>query len=105
MQFVETLGFVAGACTTAAFLPQVIHVWRTRSAADISLGMYCVFLLGVVLWLAYGIIVAAASMILANGITLLLAGSVLFMKLRFERAVLPGNQRASEPPEGSKCVP
>lgn len=105
MQFVEILGFVAGACTTAAFLPQVIHVWRTRSAADISLGMYCVFLLGVVLWLAYGVIVSAVSMILANGITLFLAGSVLFMKLRFERAVSAQDQSESQPPEGSKCVP
>lgn len=95
MQFVETLGFVAGACTTAAFLPQVLHVWRTRSAADISFGMYSVFLLGVSLWLAYGIITSALSMILANGITLLLAGLVLFMKLRFERAALPADNAGS----------
>ena len=86
MQLVETLGFVAGTCTTAAFLPQVIQVWRTRSAADISLGMYCVFLLGVFLWLAYGIIVSAMSIIVANSVTLCLAGLVLLMKLRFERA-------------------
>ncbi len=86
MQLVEILGFVAGTCTTAAFLPQVIQVWRTRSAADISLGMYCVFLLGVFLWLAYGIIVSAMSMIVANSVTLCLAGLVLLMKLRFERA-------------------
>ena len=85
MQLVEVLGFVAGTCTTAAFLPQVIQVWRTRSAADISLGMYCVFLLGVFLWLAYGIIVSAMSMIVANSVTLCLAGLVLLMKLRFER--------------------
>lgn len=89
MQLVEILGFVAGTCTTAAFLPQVLHVWRTRSAADISLGMYAVFLLGVSLWLIYGIINAAVSIILANGITLILAGLVLVMKLRFERAVPP----------------
>ena len=85
MELVEILGFVAGTCTTAAFLPQVIQVWRTRSAADISLGMYCVFLLGVFLWLAYGIIVSAMSMIVANSVTLCLAGLVLLMKLRFER--------------------
>ncbi len=105
MQFVEILGFVAGACTTAAFLPQVIHVWRTRSAADISLGMYCVFLLGVFLWLAYGIITSAMSMILANGVTLLLAGSVLFMKLRFERAVGTQERSSSESQEQSTCAP
>jgi MtN3 and saliva related transmembrane protein len=84
MQFVEVLGFVAGACTTAAFLPQVIQVWRTRSAADISLWMYCVFLFGVSLWLAYGFVVAALPLILTNLVTLLLAGAVLVMKLRFE---------------------
>ena len=84
MQFIETLGFIAGACTTAAFLPQVIQVWRTRSAADISLWMYCVFLFGVALWLAYGIFMAALPLILTNSITLLLAGAVLAMKLRFE---------------------
>ena len=105
MQFVEVLGFVAGACTTAAFLPQVTHVWRTRPAADISLGMYCVFLLGVFLWLAYGIIMSAMSMILANGVTLLLAGSVLFMKLRFERAVVTQERSSNEPQEHSTCAP
>lgn len=84
MSFSETLGFIAGACTTAAFLPQVIQVWRTRSAADISLTMYCVFLFGVALWLAYGIYLAAPPLILTNLITLLLAGAVLVMKLRFE---------------------
>lgn len=91
MQFVEILGFVAGTCTTAAFLPQVIQVWRTRSAADISLGMYGVFLSGVVLWLAYGFFTSAMSMIVSNGFTLFLAGLVLLMKLRFERAVSPSD--------------
>jgi MtN3 and saliva related transmembrane protein len=95
MKFIEALGFVAGACTTAAFLPQVFQVWRTRSATDISLWMYCVFLLGVVLWLAYGILVSAMPLILTNCITLLLAGSVLAMKLRFDGAA--GFNRKNHP--------
>lgn len=84
MKFIELLGFVAGACTTVAFLPQVVQVWRTRSAADISLWMYCVFVFGVALWLAYGLFVAAMPLIVTNVVTLLLAGSVLVMKLHFE---------------------
>ncbi len=84
MELIETLGFVAGACTTVAFLPQVLQVWRTRSASDISLWMYCVFLFGVALWLAYGIFVAAMPLIITNLVTLRLAGAVLVMKLRFE---------------------
>lgn len=92
MEFIETLGFVAGACTTVAFLPQVVQVWRTRSATDISLWMYCVFVFGVVLWLAYGLFVAAMPLIVTNVVTLLLAGSVLVMKLRFEGRLRSGRK-------------
>ena len=35
----ELTGFVAAILTTFSFVPQVLHVWRTRSVADISLGM------------------------------------------------------------------
>jgi MtN3 and saliva related transmembrane protein len=88
MQTVEILGLAAGTCTTAAFLPQVIQVWQTRSTSDISLSMYCTLLLGILLWLACGIIMSSISIVLANGVTLFLAGSVLVMKLRFEKARL-----------------
>ena len=83
MNKIELLGFVAGACTTLSFLPQVLHVWRSHSADDISLGMYTVFMLGVSLWLIYGIASAQIAVIVANGVTLVLAGSVLIMKLRY----------------------
>jgi len=80
---VSILGFVAATLTTVAFVPQVIRIWRTRSAASISLGMYALFTLGVALWLVYGILIGAWPVILANLVTLLLAGAVLVMKIRF----------------------
>ena len=81
--FASTVGFLAAIFTTFAFVPQVIKVWRTRSTADISLGMYSLFTLGVALWLAYGILLDAWPIILANIVTLLLAGAVLVMKVKF----------------------
>ncbi|MDD3313818.1 SemiSWEET transporter [Pseudodesulfovibrio sp.] len=84
-ELVEALGIVAGCCTTAAFAPQVVRTWRTRSVADISLGMYGLFCLGVALWLVYGLLADSLSVILANGATLVLALAVLVMKLRFGR--------------------
>ena len=53
------IGFIAATLTTIAFLPQVIKVWKSRSAKDISLGMYFLFSTGVLLWLIYGILLAA----------------------------------------------
>jgi hypothetical protein len=47
-------GLAAALCTTASFVPQVVKTWKTRSTADISLGMYLVLVFGTVLWLAYG---------------------------------------------------
>ena len=77
------VGFIAAILTTVAFVPQIMRVWRTRSAEDISLGMYTLFTLGVVLWLVYGILIDSWPIIFANCITLLLAGAVLIMKVKF----------------------
>jgi len=80
----ELIGLVAGSCTTVAFLPQVIKTWKSRSAKDLSLGMFSFFCFGVLLWLIYGILVKDVPVITANAVTLVLASSLLFFKLRFK---------------------
>jgi MtN3 and saliva related transmembrane protein len=85
----EGIGMLAASCTTLAFLPQVRQIWKTRSVADISLGMYLVFCSGVALWLAYGLLIRSTPLLLANGITFVLAASVLCMKLAWSRGNVP----------------
>ena len=80
---ITVIGFAAGLLTTVAFVPQVVKVWKTRSARDISLGMYSIFVTGVVLWLAYGLLTSSLPIVLANTFTLALALAILVMKLRF----------------------
>jgi MtN3 and saliva related transmembrane protein len=82
---IDHLGYIAAICTTSAFIPQVWMVWRQRGAPGVSIGMYLIFIVGVALWLAYGIAIGAVPVIAANALTLLLASSVLGMKLFFER--------------------
>lgn len=77
------VGWIAATLTTCSFVPQVWRVWKTRHTRDISLLMYTFFTTGVALWLAYGIMLGAWPVIIANIITLLLAGTVLVLKLRF----------------------
>ncbi len=86
MTLSDGLGYAAATCTTLSFVPQALKVWRTRSAAGISTSMYSVFIVGLVLWLAYGVALHAWPIIAANAVTLLLATSVLVLKLRYERA-------------------
>ncbi|MCU0896492.1 MAG: SemiSWEET transporter [Burkholderiales bacterium] len=86
MTTADAIGLLAGVLTTLAFVPQVIRVWRTRSARDLSLASFAIFTVGVALWLVYGIAVGALPVIVANAVTLVLAGAILVMKLAFDRA-------------------
>lgn len=77
------IGMLAGILTTVAFVPQVLHVYKTRSAKDISFGMYAIFVSGVLLWLMYGWMIMALPIIIANAVTLVLAVAILVGKIRF----------------------
>ena len=79
----ESIGYIAAILTTISFLPQVVKVWQTRSARDISLPMYSLFILGTALWLSYGVAIHSLPIALANAATLVLAGGVLVAKLKF----------------------
>ena len=83
MSVEDWIGGIAATLTTCSFIPQVWRVWQTRHTKDISLLMYTFFTAGVSLWLAYGILLGAWPVIIANGVTLMLAGTVLMLKLRF----------------------
>jgi MtN3 and saliva related transmembrane protein len=79
----EWIGGFAATFTTCSFIPQAWQVWKSKHTQDISLVMYLLFTCGVALWLLYGILLDSWPIIIANGITLLLAGAVLLLKLRF----------------------
>ena len=76
------LGLIAGTCTTLSFLPQVIRTWRTRSTSDISLGMFVTYVTGILLWLAYGLMLGDIPLIASNAVTFVLSGIILGLKLR-----------------------
>lgn len=80
---VTILGYVAGLLTTAAFVPQVVKVWRTRSTRDLSLAMWVMFCTGVALWTVYGFLTRAWPVIAANLVTLGLATFVIGLKIRY----------------------
>ena len=72
---------MAGTLTTIAFVPQVIKTWRSRSTDDISLGMFVLFTAGVICWLIYGIALTALPIIISNSVTLVLALTILVLKI------------------------
>jgi MtN3 and saliva related transmembrane protein len=83
MAFTDIIGYIAGALILISLIPQIIKSWRTKSTKDISLLRYLIYVLGVILWLSYGIILHNGPMILTNSINLCLASSILFLKLKY----------------------
>ncbi len=77
----EIIGYMAATLTTSSFLPQAIMTLKTRDTESLSLSMYVTFTLGVLLWLIYGLYLDDKAIIYANAITLILASSILFMKV------------------------
>jgi MtN3 and saliva related transmembrane protein len=83
MDLITVLGFVAGALTTAAFLPQVIKTWRSKSSKDISLPMVSLMASGVFLWFLYGLLTGSLPIIVANIVSFILVLCVLVLALRY----------------------
>jgi MtN3 and saliva related transmembrane protein len=85
MDAVTALGLTAATLTTCSFVPQLTKVWRTKSAEDLSYGMFGAFSAGIFLWLLYGLVREDIPVIVANGITLVLSVAILVLKTRFDR--------------------
>ena len=83
----HAIGLIAAVLTTASFVPQAWHCFKTRDVSGVSLSMYSVFTVGIALWLMYGILLQSWPLIIANGITFTLAAAILSMKLRFGRKI------------------
>ena len=83
MDLITALGLVAGGLTTTSLLPQLVKIWRSKSADDVSTKMFMIFAVGVVLWLIYGVIKRDLAVAIANACSLLLAVAILFLKFRY----------------------
>lgn len=82
---IQLVGYAAALLTTSSFVPQALLTLKTRDVRGISALMYSAFTLGVALWLAYGLLIGDWPIILANGVALALASTILALRLRWGR--------------------
>lgn len=80
---IDLLGWLAAILTTVAFLPQLLKIWRSKSAKDVSLVMMITFSIGVFLWLVYGLAIQALPVVIANLVTLILALLIIILKIKY----------------------
>jgi MtN3 and saliva related transmembrane protein len=79
------LATCAGILSTASFVPQVLKAWRERDTAAISKRMYMVTVTAFTLWSTYGFLIGNMPLIVFNLLSLVLSGTILFLKIRNDR--------------------
>jgi MtN3 and saliva related transmembrane protein len=82
---ITLIGFAAAACTTSAFVPQAVRVWRLKRADEISLTAFLVLSIGSLAWFSYGVLLDSWPIILANGVTFVLVLTILVLKILWDR--------------------
>ncbi|EGQ7975937.1 hypothetical protein I7Z51_004955 [Vibrio parahaemolyticus] len=85
MEYVSAIGYLAACLTTLSFLPQAIRVIKTRDTKSISLVMYVMFVTGLLMWLAYGLLTNNAAVTWANLMTFIFAFPILIIKCQSYR--------------------
>ena len=79
---IDILGYVAGILVVISLLPQVIKSWKTKSTKDISLWRYVIYVVGLILWVTYAFLISNGPVGVMNGIGLVLALSILLLKIK-----------------------
>lgn len=84
---IQFLGSTGAVLSVVTYLPQVVQLWRTRSAADISMPMLLLLTTGVAVWLGFGLVIKDVPLIVTNGLILTMSVIMIILKWQFDRKV------------------
>jgi MtN3 and saliva related transmembrane protein len=84
LELQDYVGFIGGVFSSISFLPQVIKLWKTRSAKDLSMMTLLFLIVNVCTWLAYGVLIHAWPLIVTNAIVLSMVLLMVYFKLTFK---------------------
>jgi MtN3 and saliva related transmembrane protein len=85
MEFVDILGLAAAIITTFTFLPQVIKVWKEKSARNVSSMMFIIAITNEILWIGYGVLRNDWIIIATNSVLMIMAILILYFKQKFDK--------------------
>jgi MtN3 and saliva related transmembrane protein len=83
MNRITLLGLAAGALTTISLLPQVVKIWKSKSAGDISFGMYSILCAGLLLWMFYGFFIHSLPVVITNFLSFILGCITIALKTKY----------------------
>ncbi|MBC7936044.1 MAG: hypothetical protein H7Y86_11895 [Rhizobacter sp.] len=85
----EMVGYIGGVMSSISFLPQVIKIWKTKSAEDLSMLTLIFLTSNITLWLIYGILIGSKPLWITNSIVLAMVLCLMYFKIKFKPADKP----------------
>jgi len=79
---VDAVGAAGAVLTTVCWVPQAIKIIRERETRAISLPGTMLCVLGVVLWLVYGLAIVDGPLIGSSIVTFAMTATILVLKIR-----------------------
>ena len=86
----DIIGYIGGVFSSISFLPQVIKIWKTKSANDLSMATLLLLTTNVSLWLSYGIAIGSIPLWLTNAIVLSMVLTMIYFKIKFRHITSVG---------------
>ncbi len=80
----DIFGYLGGFLVTVSLIPQVIKTWKTKLTRDLSLSRYIMYVIGIIFWTIYGVLIENGPVTIMNGISLFIASSILYMKIKYK---------------------
>ena len=82
---IDSIGYMASAFTTVSSVPQIYKIWKTKSADDVSVLYLIILIIGLTLWLIYGVLMNIYPMIVSSTISIFLYVSIITMAFVFRK--------------------
>lgn len=83
MELTSVIGIVAGIFTSASLLPQLIKMIREKKVEALSVIMFISLMIGLLLWIYYGILRKDLPIIITNGFSVILNICILFFRFKY----------------------
>ena len=83
----EIFGYLGMVFLTITLIPQLIRVFKTKKAADLSYIFLSINVLTCVFFLIYGILLSETPLIIANTIVILQTLTLIFLKNKYHNPV------------------
>lgn len=85
MDLPEIVGIVAGVFTAVSLLPQLIKILKEKKVEDLSTGMFVTLVIGLSLWVVYGIMRKDWPIIVTNGFSVIINLIILALSKKYSK--------------------